>query len=54
MLGSGNQNDSLSSCEWYGTQVECELCGEVRTCTERCSMVTCRECQADLLPPTRG
>jgi hypothetical protein len=54
MLGSGHENNSLSSCDWYGTQVECELCEEVRRCTEHCSMLTCRECQVDLLPSKRG
>ena len=54
MLGSGHEDNSLSSGDWYGTQTECELCGNVRRCTEHCSMVTCEECQTELLPRRSG
>jgi hypothetical protein len=50
MLGSADRDKTLSTCEWHGRRVECELCGEFQRCTERCDMVTCRECQATLLP----
>lgn len=50
MLGSADRDKTLSTCEWYGRRVECELCGEHQRCTERCDMLTCQECQATLLP----
>lgn len=51
MLGSADRTKTLSTCDWYGQRVECELCEEVQRCTERCEMVTCQECQTTLLPP---
>ncbi len=50
MLGSANRRKTLSSRDWYVKRVECELCGELQLCTERCDMVACQECQASLLP----
>jgi len=36
----------------YGERRTCELCGEVRRCFERFDVVTCEECQRELLPAT--
>lgn len=50
MLGSADRRETLSTREWYGRQVECELCQEVQRCTKRWDMTTCQECQSTLLP----
>jgi hypothetical protein len=50
MLGSADRESTLSSCDWNGERVECDLCQRVRLCTEHSDMVTCRDCQADFLP----
>jgi hypothetical protein len=50
MLGSADRTKTLASRDWYVQRVECELCQEVQLCTERCQMLTCRECQSSLLP----
>ena len=50
MLGSVDRAKTLTTCDWHGEYAECELCGHARLCTERCDMVTCRECQTTLLP----
>jgi uncharacterized CHY-type Zn-finger protein len=50
MLGSSDRAKTLSSSDWYGQYVECELCEDVRLCTEYCGLVTCPECQERFLP----
>jgi ribosomal protein S27E len=54
MIGTVDRTTTLSSCDWHGQQVECELCGEVRLCTEHCELMACQRCQATLLPARGG
>jgi hypothetical protein len=53
MLGSSNRGDTRSTFHSHTQHIECELCEEVRLCTERCRMITCQDCQADFLPRRR-
>lgn len=53
MYGSTKLEDTASDF-WSDEQLECELCGRTRQCTERFGMVTCEPCQDEFLPSTGG
>jgi len=50
-MGRDNDRQASISNFTFGEVRECDLCERERLCNDRDSLVACRECQAELLPP---
>lgn len=50
MLNQVNKNDTLTRASLHRRQRECELCEEVKLCTEHYEIVACQDCGSTYLP----